>query len=87
MPFEVTLNELSEIYGISCKSLFTKLDKNGFKSVRKKDKKNVYGSNVIEYLNELYTIKNTVEIIQVPVYINVHWVIYESKINQKDFAE
>lgn len=80
MSYEVTLHELSETYGIDKKSLLSKLTYNGFVP-KKKNNKNIYDSSVLDFLNNFYSINCPVEIVRVPVYVNVYWEILPSRMN------
>jgi hypothetical protein len=41
----------------------------------------VYDASILKYLDKCFRIKKEVEIIQVPVYIDVNWLILPSKLN------
>ena len=41
----------------------------------------IYDGSILKYLDECFRVKFQVEIIQVPVYVNVYWEIIHSKLN------
>jgi hypothetical protein len=80
----LTTKQLSKIYLKSPETIYKVLRKHCYYSSGTHKNKQ-YDESVTRFLDRYYGLvpETQIEVIKVPVYVNIHWAIYESKINKK----